>query len=999
MSTIFRASILLIGCLAGQALALDPTQAVGSYLSTQFAKKDGLPSSIVNVILQTRNGFLWVGTGGGLARFDGRHFTTAEFSPEVQPEGLSHALAEGPDGDLWAATVTGALRIPSTALDQFGRLPATVYHAGTGPGDTITVLQFSGDGILWAGTGRGLYRLERGAFSLVLPDVSVSRIERASNGRLLIITSAGFFEWDGARLVDHRDIAARLGVSANQIFHVMEDHTGARWYCTDAGVAREVNGSIVRLQPYGIHVGLSAYRAYEDAQGNVWLNLAGGLYRATAARYEPVPGARARYIYADSEGDLWLGTNGDGLVRLKNRIGRTFTTEDGLHSNAALTVVDGGGGKLWIGTNCGGLALFDAHAFRTYSHQDGLTNACVFAVATDRNNDVWAGTYGGGLFRFRDGRFTQFSKADGLPADVVLSILTARDGTLWLVTPYGISHMQGGHFRNYTSAAGLSSNHILGLFQDRRGVIWAGTPAGINRFSGDRFVAIAQVPGAHDYRILGEDAFGGLYATAAPEGIFRVDGDRLIGVTNRLKVWGMALYQGKLWFCGEGISRAEPDALQRWEHDRDAPLDYAHFGLGDGLMSTECSNSSANLAVTSDGKLWAAMLQGLTMLDLSRMPRNHRKPAIYMEQIMVGRTLQSPGRELILLPGPHHVELHFGVIELASPEKIHMQYRLDDVDQDWIDADENTGAIYPSFPAGTHKFHIRACNSDGVWDRTGIVYNINQMPYYYETKMFRFMLVAMFGLLLAAAYHLRMRRLTAEMNARLDERVTERTRLARDLHDTLIQTIHGSKMVADAGLDDRHDASRLYQALERVSSCLSQATEEGRAALTALRSSATQRNDLAEALARAGQDCILRSSMTFALTVKGTAREMHPIVRDEVYRIAYEAMRNACSHSRGTELNVELTYARDLTVAVRDNGTGFDEERVVEGKAGHFGVRGMRERAERIGAKLHFDSTRSGTRVELIVPAKLTFRDGPAEKQSWLKELQRFFDWTDSTRP
>ncbi len=195
------------------------------------------------------------------------------------------------------------------------------------------------------------------------------------------------------------------------------------------------------------------------------------------------------------------------------------------------------------------------------------------------------------------------------------------------------------------------------------------------------------------------------------------------------------------------------------------------------------------------------------MLDLSRLPRNNRKPAIYMEQIMVGRTMQPPGRELILPPGPHHVELHFGVIELASPEKIHMQYRLDDVDQEWLDADANTGAIYPSFPAGTHKFHIRACNSDGIWDRTGIVYNITQLPYYYETKLFRLMLVAMFGLLLAAAYRLRMRSLTAEMNARLDERVTERTRLARDLHDTLIQTIHGSKMVADAGLDDPHDAS------------------------------------------------------------------------------------------------------------------------------------------------------------------------------------------------
>src|SRR5580693_547966 len=224
MSTILRVSTLLLGCLAGQALALDPTQSVGSYLRTHFAKEDGLPSSIVNVILQTRNGFLWVGTGEGLVRFDGRHFTAVEFSTRTPTEGLSQALAEGPDGDLWAGTNTGVLRIPSTALDQFGRLPATAYHAGAGPGDTITALQFSGDGALWAGTERGLYRLQRSVFSTVLPNVSVSRIEKAANGRLLLVTSEGFIEWDGGRLVEHRDIVARLGVSANQIFHVMEDH-------------------------------------------------------------------------------------------------------------------------------------------------------------------------------------------------------------------------------------------------------------------------------------------------------------------------------------------------------------------------------------------------------------------------------------------------------------------------------------------------------------------------------------------------------------------------------------------------------------------------------------------------------------------------------------------------------------------------------------------------------------------------------------------------------
>jgi signal transduction histidine kinase/ligand-binding sensor domain-containing protein len=993
MCTIFRASMLLLSLFAGRALALDPAQPVTSYLRTNFTKEDGLPSSGVNVILQTRNGFLWVGTDGGLARFDGTHFTTIEFSPQTPTEGLSRALAEGPDGDLWVGTNTGVLRIPSAALDRFGRLPSTVYHAGSGASDTITALRFSPDGVLWAGTDAGLYRLDprlnHAAFSTVLPNVSVSRVEEAASGHLLIVTSEGLVEWDGVRIVEHPDLPVRLAVPANRMFHAMEDHTGARWYCTAAGVARETHGSVERLGPYGIHGALSAYRAYEDHEGNVWLNLAGGLFRATAGGYEPVPGVHARYIYADRDGDLWLGTNGEGLVRLKNRIVRVFTTDDGLASSAILSVLAASGGKLWIGNNCGGLTLFDGHGFRIYNHKDGLSNACVFAVAADSHKDLWVGTYGGGLFRLHEGGFTQFSAQQGLLSDIVLGLLSAGDGSLWLITPYFISHMRDGHFRNYTTADGLSSNHVGNLYEDRRGVIWAATPGGIDRLAGDRFAGIAQVPDAHDYKILGEDAFGGIYAAVSPGGIFRIDGDRLIGVTNRLNVWGMMPYKGDLWFCGDGVFRASSDALQRWEHDRDAPPDYTHFGPGDGLISRECSPRFPDLAATGDNKLWAATLQGLAMLDLPRLPRNNRKQAIYMEEVTVGRTLQPPGHELALRPGPHHVELHFGAIELSSPEKIHMQYRLDD--QEWLDAGPTSSAIYSSFTVGTHKFHVRACNSDGVWDRAGIVYKITQLPFFYETNLFRLAAVAIFGLVLAGAYRLRLRRLTAEMNARLDERVAERTRLARELHDTLLQTIQGSKMVADDGLDDPADPARMYHALERVSTWLTQATQEGRAALSSLRSSTIQHNDLAEAFERAGQDCILKNSMAFALKVEGVPRDIHPIVRDEVYRIAYEAMRNACSHSRATKLEVELSYARDLVVLVRDNGIGFDRDFIVKGKAGHFGIRGMRERAGRIGAKLRFHSTSSGTEVKLIVPANLTFRDGKLAPRRWLTKLLRFF--------
>jgi len=986
-----RASILLASLVLGHLLALDPAQSVTTYIRTRFTKEDGLPSGVVNVILQTQDGFLWVATDSGLVRFDGTNFTTIEFPPQTLTEGLSRAMAEGPDGDLWAGTNKGVLRIPKASLGQFGALPAATYKVGSHP-TAVTALHVGRNGTVWAATDGALYRLEGDVFSAVLRDVSISRIEEAANGNLLIVTSQGFVELAGLRIVPHPDLAKRLGIAANQFFHVMEDHSGVRWYCTSAGVAKEVQGSIQRLQPYGVGVAQPAFRAYEDSAGNIWLNVADGLFRATANGFERVPDTHARYLYEDREGDLWLGSNGQGLIRMKNRIVRMFTTADGLQTNTTIALLKSSDGRLWVGSRCG-LSVLDGQKVHVYTEKDGLTNTCVNALAEDSSRDIWIGTYFGGVFRLHNGSFKQFSKPQGLPGDIIDVILPMRDGSIWIGTPDGISHMENGRFRNYSVADGLSSVHTNNIYLDRRGTLWAATLSGVDRFSAGRFNTVSRPSQTNDYRILMEDGLGELYGSASPTGIFRIDRDRLVSVAERPKASGMIRFQDDLWVCGDGLSRVSPSALQQWEHTHESPQDYARYGTGDGLSSTECSSGSPNLAITRDGKLWAAMLNGLAMIDLTRLPRKSPKPAIYMRETTVGRSVQPPGHELVLSPGPHHIELHFGVIELASPEKIHMQYRLDGVDPDWLDASAVSSAIYSVVPLGAHTFHVRASNRDGVWDRVGITYKITQLPYFYETNLFRVAVLGIFGMILASAYRYRLSRLTAEMNARLDERVLERTRLARDLHDTLIQTIHGTKMVADAGLDDPKDPAAVHRALQRVSDVLEQASQEGRAALTALRASALQRNDLAEAIEQAAEECVSKNSMAFSLNVEGSVRDIHPIVRDEVYRIAYEAMRNACSHSKGTRLEVKLSYARGLVIRVVDNGVGIGEEYLGNGRAGHFGIKGMLERAERIGGTLSFKSSGSGTDVELVVPRNVAFRENKVASVTGPKKLRRFFRW------
>lgn len=979
------ACLLFLAVLPNQSFALDPSQPFSSYLQTHFTVEDGLPSGIVDDIVQSRDGFLWLIVNGRfLVRFDGQHFTSFDEPPNVR------ALAMAPNGDLWLGTADHLERIPAAVLNQFGRLPGVSYPAPGGSRE-IVCLHVSKDGALWVGTTAGLYRFADGSFSPILRGLAIHRIEEGSNSHILAVTSAGFIEWDGSRTVDHPEIAAELDVKSGDVFHVLEDSHGVTWFCTAKGVARRFRNSVEKLPSYGLE-GHGATRAYEDPQGNVWFFKADGLYRATAGGLElSIPTKNLRWIYGDFDGDLWVGTNGDGLYRFKDRPVRMFTKSDGLPNNVIMTVLATADGGLWTGANCGGISRFDGTRFQTYNEKDGLLNSCVWSLAEDTSRDLWIATWGGGAFRFRDGHFTQFSKGQGLSSDIVRGLIAARDGSVWLATDDGATRIRNGQVRNYHTTEGLSSNHTITPFEDRAGGIWIATNLGFDEFDGDRFVSRVPFSQRGTFPI-GEDEFGNIYVNVVPLGeVRRIHNGRLDPVAGNIEATGMVeTQQRELWLSGWGITWVASNALQQ-RPAQDEPLDYESFGVADGMASLQCTVGHPNSALTRDGKLWVATVQGLAMMDLPHLPRTARKPSIYVEEVTVGRNTQLPGHALVLPSGTHHVELQFDAIEISSPEKSRLQYRLDDVDSEWLDALHPARATYSNIPPGAHAFHIRACNRDGIWDRAGTVYMITQLPYFYQTRAFQFGSGALLIMFLAGAYQLRIRQIAAAMNTRFDERLAERTRIARDFHDTLLQTIQASKLVADDALARNTDPGPSRDALSLLSGWLGQATEEGRSALNSLRSSTVEGNDLAEAFRRTGEECSFQRQIEFAVSVEGSGREMHPIVRDEVYRIGYEGIRNACAHSGAGRVALELSYLENLVLRIRDNGKGIDPDVAAKGRAGHFGLVGMYERAARIKGKLTVSSSfGAGTEVELVVPRSIAFPANPMRPRL-LGNLKQFF--------
>jgi signal transduction histidine kinase/ligand-binding sensor domain-containing protein len=985
--------LLFLAAFSIRSFALDPSQPFSSYLQTHFTTEDGLPSAIVTDIVQSRDGFLWLIVNGRLLiRFDGQHFTGFNEPADVR------TLAMAANGDLWLGTADHLERIPAAALNQFGRLPGVSYHPVPGGSSDIKCLHVSRDGALWVGTTAGLYRFADGSFSPIMPGLEIFRIEEALNTHILAATSAGFVEWDGSRTIKHPEIAAELGVKPGDVFQVLEDSHSVTWFCTGKGVARRVGNSIEKLPPYGPG-GHGATVAYQDPQGSVWFMKEDGLYRAAAGGLEFVfPSRSLRWIYGDADGDLWVGTNGDGLYRFKDRAVRMFTKSDGLPNNVIMTVLATSDGGLWAGANCGGISRFDGKRFKTYNEKDGLLNSCVWSLAEDTNRDLWIGTYGGGAFRFRDGHFRQFSKGQGLTSDIVKGLIAARDGSVWLATDDGVSRIRNGQVRNYRTTEGLSSNHTITPFEDRAGGIWIATSRGYDWLGGDRFVSRVSFRdrGASP---IGEDEFGNIYISFGPQAeVRRFYNGRLDPVAAYISATGMAeTQQRELWLSGWGINRVASNAL-RQRPAQDEPLDYESFGVADGMASLQCTVGHPNSALTRDGKLWVATVQGVAMMDLPRLHRTARKPSIYVEEVTVGRTTQFPGHALVLPAGTHHVELQFDAIEISSPEKSRLQYRLDDVDSEWLDAPHPARATYSNIPPGAHAFHIRGCNRDGIWDRAGTVYTITQLPYFFQTHFFQFGSGALLIMLLVGAYQLRVRQIAAAMSTRFNERLAERTRIARDFHDTLLQTIQASKLVADDALATNTDPGPSRDALSLLSGWLGQATEEGRSALNSLRSSTVEGNDLAEAFRRAGEECSSQHQIDFGVSVEGSGREMHPIVRDEVYRIGFEAIRNACAHSGADRVTVELSYLENLVMRVRDNGKGIDPDIAAKGRGRHFGLVGMYERTARINGKLTISSSfGAGAVVELVVPRSIVFQSAnpvrprliPKVKQIFLRRFRR----------
>jgi signal transduction histidine kinase/ligand-binding sensor domain-containing protein len=801
---------------------------------------------------------------------------------------------------------------------------------------------------VWLGTeGSGLFsvldgRVMRGPNDLARD--TIDALSPAADHSLWIGTQRGLRRWNGH---DATTEGVPAALRSRHVLRILPDRDANVWLGTTEGLARIGRDGAVDFDRDAARVRGAVTALFEDREGSLWIGGATGIARlrqggfTAYARAEGLPADQTGPVHVDAGGRTWFAPVQGGLYWLQHRRVERVTAA-GLDRDVVYAIA-GGSDDVWVGRKHGGLTRLrvagDTVQATTFTHRHGLAPGSIVALHRSRDGAIWAGTLGAGAsVRANGAGFNTYTVADGLASNIINSIAETGDGTVWLGTAQGLSAFAGGRWRTYRADDGLppgAINCLLGASADAS--LWAGTTAGLVRIVEGRVVA-SSLPSVLRDQIIGlaEDNRGSLW------------------VATSTRVLQVALDRLRRGALGEG--------------------DIREFEKADGLRSLETTRRERSLIQSPDGRLWLSTMGGLAVVDPARLPP--RMPAIAgVHAILVdGVPLDLSGALPLRIP-PNRERIAFELVgvSLSFPQQVRLRYRLDGSDRDWSPATTATEAIYTRPTPGPYRFRVMSSTGDGRWRESDAPVAFVVQPAFWQTSWFRLLVVATCGGLAFAAYQLHTRQLTRQLNLRFEERLAERTRIAQELHDTLLQGVLSASMQLHSAVDDLPADTPNRQELERVLLLMNRVSDEGRVAVRGLRTESG--DDLEQAFCLVQQEYASRMGADFEVTVEGRVRTIHPLIRDEVYRIGREALVNAFRHARAKRIEVELEYSpRRLRMLIRDDGCGIDPRVVDAGRAGHWGLPGMRERAHRIGGQLTLSSrAASGTEVELLLPASVAF--------------------------
>ena len=1005
------ACLLMAWCPS--TLALNPELDVSQYSHTSWKVRDGFTNSLISSIAQTPDGYLWLGTEFGLYRFDGvRNVLWQPPAHQQLPSNWIFSLHVSRDGTLWIGTAKGLVSLKNGELTHYQELA----------GRYIFKVLEDRDGLVWVSGGA------------------------VPAGRLCAIRTGSVqcFGDDGS-----------LG---RAVFNIYEDSKGNLWAGVKEGLWRWKPGPPKFYPLAGEPDGIQCLG--EDTDGTLLVGWNSGIHRFIDGKTETYPFSnrvgpmRGRRMLRDRHGGLWIGTFNEGLVHVRSSRTDGFGILDGLSGESINSLFEDREGNMWVAT-MGGIDRFREFAIPTFSVRQGLISPRIQSVLADKNGGIWVAT-ASGLNRWNTGRIEAVALNNVRPN----SLFQDDAGRVWVTTPFSFGYLENDRFISISSVPGSVTamaqdtggnlwiaNEHAGLYQvlqrrvvqqvpwsrlghtdhvsvlaadSVRGGVWLGFFLGGVAYFKDGQISesynVSNGLGGDRVSDLQLDKDGSLWV-ATEGGLSRLKSGRVATLNSKNGLPCDAVHwlrhddAGSVWlYTACGLMKIARSEFETWATAADQDINAKAtfhptiFDSSDGVRSLASGmHFTPQVAKSTDGRLWFSAGDGLYLIDPSHLSFNNVPPPVHIERLIVNRetydAATTNGTGLLRLPPlVRDLQIDFTALSLVASDKIQFRYKLEGRDKEWQEVTNRRQVFYTDLPPGNYRFRVMASNNHGIWNETGTFIDFAIAPAYYQTAWFRIAAIILVLFALGAIYQMRLRQTARQVHGRMAERLEERERIARDLHDTLLQSVQGLILKFHAVSKQIPKDTPAYNALEKTLDHADEVLAEGRDRIRNLRVNSATLSDLPAAFRSVAQETSEGRDAILKIVVEGHVRDLHPLVLEEAYCIGREAIINALSHSEGQHVEAEIAYdSRQFRLRIRDDGRGI-EPKILEagGRSGHWGLRGMHERAQKIGGQLRFWSRPdTGTEVELTVPAATAYQGTPRKsKKFW---LGRFPDARDGS--
>ena len=986
--TLSFAGLMFCVCFSVLPAVADTVEPSDSpFIVDSWGTEQGLPQSSVISVIQTRDGCLWLGTLNGLVRFDGIHFTVfdEENTPGLNSDRIVY-LFQDSHTNLWIGMDTG-----DVALAKDGKIQNFNLGSGGHEGRLMSACEDSSGAVWLYMADAHLGRYQNGKMAVWNFSFNTRALRRMvvaeTSGALWVGEDWGLFSFRPANFQPPAFPIEQL-IQGRKIDSISASQRGGTW--------RLINGRVEKWSASQLEKNFGPFpwgnstvtSVCEDKDGNLIVGTPGaGVYWYDAdGKYQHIStdqGLSSAFVLSlcmDEQGNLWVGTDGAGLDRIKKKI---FDTPSGLHSWVVQSISGDASGGLWTAFNAHGMTYWLTNAAQDFGVG---RNSNAWTALVDQRQRVWVGTRDEGLFQFQTNQFRPAPGAEILGPQI-LALFEDRLGQLWAGTQNGLARWNEQGWKMFTTRDGLSGNTISAIAEDAEGNLWVGTENhGLNLFKSEKFILYQQethgLPG-NDISCLYADKDGALWVGTFGHGLARFYNGKWTRYSTRNGLASNSIGyiaeddEGFLWIgSNAGLMRIQKKSLDDFANEKADFISCRIYGKADGLPTRECSSGSQPAAYfTHDGRLWFPTTKGAASVNPKKLKPNLQPPVVMIESVLVSGREQKTNRldstwrqSIVVPPGRNRFEIHYTGLNFTAPKEVRFKYRLENRDSAWTDAGDTRIAYYSQVPPGHYKFHIIACNEDGVWNNAGSVLEITVQPQFWQTGWFRAVVILCFlGIIVAAVRFVSTQKLHRQLALE-----KERSRIARDLHDQLGANLTQVALLGEMAEADKGSPKQIQEHAQQISQTARETTRSLDEIVWAVNPANDTLDGLVNYACKYAQEYLALAGLRYRVDMPAQlpAIAFPPEARHNIFLAFKEAVNNVVKHARASEVWIRLRLQPDsFTLEIEDNGRGVGE---VETAQSQNGLRNMRKRMEDIGGKFEIGpGTKGGTLVRLTVPIKL----------------------------